>query len=201
MWSLTSDITMIHKCSPREYIVASQTTFMWGCHTWHSYVDKNVGPHSQDANMSHKCCIVKPSRCSQVNHNFRCWEKRAELSSVDANLTTWRFCEFSQWRILQIGMFESGQKFVRIRTTLLNSDSRMRVTCENIFCVLFGKSPAIMTHPFATMTHIEKALKTVTPPWHNRPKIFQAKRFFTFDRNVTFVVLFRSLFTVIVYRK
>ncbi len=54
--------------------------------------------------VAYKCCMIKLSRSSQVNHNFQSWEKWVELSWGNAHLTKWRFCESSQWKILQIGV-------------------------------------------------------------------------------------------------
>ncbi len=68
--------------------------------------------------MSHKCCIIKPAQSSQVNHNFQSWKKWVELSSGDANLKTWWFCESSQWRILQIGVRSFLPAFHRLMLPL-----------------------------------------------------------------------------------
>ncbi len=58
----------------------------------------------------------------------------------------------------------SQAALMQVSSTLLNSDSKKRVKCENIFVCDCGKSQVTMTHPLATMTHILKALKTVRLP-------------------------------------
>ncbi len=63
-----------------------------------------------------------------------------------------------------------------------------------------GKSQATMTHPLAAMTHL-KSIENSEATMTQLAKYFLTKRFCTFDRNATFVVLFQFLFTTIVYRK
>ncbi len=73
------------------------------------------------------------------------------------------FCTFGTLTpvlIIGFGIFflmdrsRSQAALMQVSSTLLNSDSRARVKCENIFVCLGGKSRATMTHPLATMTHI-----------------------------------------------
>ncbi len=88
-----------------------------------------------------------------------------------------------------IDIFRSQAALMQVSSTLLNSDSRTRVKCENIFCVSLWQITSHNAHPVATMTHlksIENSNATMTQPAKN----FNAKRFCTSDRNATFVVLF-----------
>ncbi len=100
-----------------------------------------------------------------------------------------------------IDRFRSQTALVQVSSSLLNSDSRTRVKCENIFCVSLWQ---IMSHndtpPCHNDTHlksIENSEATVTQPTKN----FHTKRFYTSGRNTPFVVFLWFLFIMIVYRK
>ncbi len=90
---------------------------------------------------------------------------------------------------------------MEVSSTLLDSDSRTRVKCENIFCVLWWQitshNDTPSCHEDTHLKSIENSEATITQSAKN----YHTKRFRTSDRNATFVVLFQFLFTVIVYKK
>ncbi len=96
---------------------------------------------------------------------------------------------------------KSQAALLQVSSPLLNSDSRMRVTCENIFCAswwqITSHNDTPSCHDDTHLKSIENSEAAMTQP----AKKFHTKRFCTSGRNATFVVLFRFLFTMIIYRK
>ncbi len=84
----------------------------------------------------------------------------------------------------------SQAALMQVSSTLLNSDSRRRVKCENIFCAAWWQitshNDTASCYEDTHLKSIENSEASMTQPAKN----FQTKRFCTSDRNVTFVVLF-----------
>ncbi len=79
---------------------------------------------------------------------------------------------------------------MQVSSTLLNSDTRTRVKCENIFCVslwqITSHNGTPRCHDGTRLKSVENSESAMTQSATN----FHAKRFCTSYRNATFVVLF-----------
>ncbi len=82
------------------------------------------------------------------------------------------------WFFSLIDRSRSQAALMQVSSTLLNSESRKGVKCENIFCVSWWQ---IMSHDDTHLKSIENSEATLTQPAKN----FQTKRFYTSDRNAT----------------